>query len=92
MLKEQINSFKALKTKLMQRITELEEDLRCTKEEAEKMAKNNKSDDEVSIRSLVFTQQGSRPFADDDLLVVIVTNKKDYCFPSASLILSQKQP
>lgn len=48
MLKEQMNSLKTLKTKLMQRITELEEEAKCAKEEAEKLAKSNKSDDEVT--------------------------------------------
>lgn len=46
-LREELKSLQTLKTRLKQRITELEEELKKTKEEAEKLAKSNKSDDEV---------------------------------------------
>ncbi len=48
MFKEEIKSLQTLKSKLMHRISELEEELKTSKEEAEKLAKCNKSDDEVS--------------------------------------------
>lgn len=51
MFKEEIKSLLTLKSKLMQRINELEDESKSAKEEAEKLAKSNKSDDEV-IRTL----------------------------------------
>lgn len=62
MMKEQINSLKALKSKLMQRITDLEEELKQTKEEAEKLAKSNKSDDEASNILKIVRQYCSSSF------------------------------
>lgn len=48
MFKDEIKSLQTLKSKLLLRIQELEEELKATKEEAEKLAKSSKSDDEVS--------------------------------------------
>lgn len=48
MFKEEIKSLQTLKSKLLLRVQELEEELKATKEEAEKLAKSSKSDDEVS--------------------------------------------
>lgn len=47
MFKEEIKSLQTLKSKLMQRINELEDEVKCAKDEADKLAKSNKSDDEV---------------------------------------------
>lgn len=52
MFKEEIKSLQTLKSKLLLRIQELEEELKATKEEAEKLAKSSKSDDEVSYNLL----------------------------------------
>ena len=53
MFKEEIKSLQSLKAKLLLRIQELEEELKSTKEEAEKLAKSSKSDDEVSVLIIV---------------------------------------
>lgn len=49
-LREELKSLQTLKTRLKLRVSELEEELKKTKEEAEKLAKANKSDDEVSFK------------------------------------------
>ena len=46
-LREEIRSLAAVKTKLGQRIQELEEELKKVREEAERATKASKSDDEV---------------------------------------------
>lgn len=62
MMKEQINTLKALKFKLEQRITYLEEELKKTKEEVEKQAKSTKSDDEASNILKIVRQYRSNSF------------------------------
>lgn len=47
-MRDEIKSLQAVKEKLKHRVVELEEEVRKTKEDAEK-AKANKSDDEVCI-------------------------------------------
>lgn len=47
-LHQEIMTIQAVKTRLQLRVQELEEELRRVKEEAERNAKANKSDDEVS--------------------------------------------
>jgi uncharacterized protein YlxW (UPF0749 family) len=48
-LREEIRSLQNVKEKLKGRISELEEEVKVVKEEADKAAKANKSDDEVSF-------------------------------------------
>lgn len=47
-LREELKSLQTLKNRLKQKVSELEEELKKTKEEADKLNKSNKSDDEVS--------------------------------------------
>lgn len=49
MFKEEIKSLQSLKNKLLQKIQELEDELKTAREEAEKLARSNKSDDEVRL-------------------------------------------
>lgn len=51
-MREELKTLQALNSRLKQKINELEEDLKKSKEEMEKYSKSNKSDDEV--RSYVF--------------------------------------
>ena len=46
-MREEIKSLNAVKSRLKLRITELEDEVKKIKEEAERNAKANKSDDEV---------------------------------------------
>uniref|UniRef100_A0A1B6HEN2 RH1 domain-containing protein n=1 Tax=Homalodisca liturata TaxID=320908 RepID=A0A1B6HEN2_9HEMI len=48
-LREDLKSLQTLKNRLRQKVTELEEELKKTKEEAEKLAKSSKSDDEEDV-------------------------------------------
>lgn len=52
MFKDEIKSLQSLRGKLLQRVQELEDELKTARDEAEKLARSNKSDDEVS--SLIF--------------------------------------
>lgn len=49
MFKEEIKSLQNLRSKLLQRVQELEDELKTARDEAEKLARSNKSDDEVSL-------------------------------------------
>ena len=48
-LREEIKSLQTVRAKLQQRVQELEEELKVTKEEAEKGGKKEKSDDEEEV-------------------------------------------
>ena len=49
-LRQEIQSLQAVKSRLKQRVTELEEELKKTKEELEKKASTAQADEEVSLR------------------------------------------
>ena len=46
-LKAELKTVQAVNSRLKQKLTELEEDLKRSKEEMDKLSKSNKSDDEV---------------------------------------------
>lgn len=53
MFKDEIKSLQTLKKKLMDRVDELEDEVKRCKEDTEKLAKSNKSDDEVHIHLIL---------------------------------------
>lgn len=48
-MREEIKSLQAVRAKLQQKVQELEEDLKASKEESEKSGKKEKSDDEEEV-------------------------------------------
>lgn len=54
MFKEEIKSLQSLRGKLLQRVQELEDEVKTARDEAEKLARSNKSDDEVRSLKLRF--------------------------------------